>query len=136
MKIVFSVKFVFGDFECGQMAYYHFFTKHMGLDGTLYIFLLETKTQLSWIYCSHLIILEIQYNFRKLSRLNRCKQVSNRESTSTERKVKDLLSWSLQSFLKYSEAPLYSMISTDCCSFHHVFLLGLISANVLLLSRL
>ena len=25
MKIVFSVEFVFGDFECGQMACYHFF---------------------------------------------------------------------------------------------------------------
>ena len=24
---------LFGDFECGQMAYYHFFTKHIGLDG-------------------------------------------------------------------------------------------------------
>ena len=30
MKIVFSVKLFFGDFECGQMAYYHFFYQTCG----------------------------------------------------------------------------------------------------------
>ena len=30
MKIVFSVKFFFGDFECSQMAYYHFIYKTYG----------------------------------------------------------------------------------------------------------
>ena len=37
-----------GDFESGQMAHHHFFTKHMGLDG---IVIMIPPIFISGIYC-------------------------------------------------------------------------------------
>ena len=51
MKIVFSVKLFFGDFECGQMAYYHFFYQTYGTRRyrqVYIIYYLEPESGTQW----------------------------------------------------------------------------------------